>query len=64
MELAGKMGVVGYVGKASGMDYDLRRDHAYAPYDQLSVDSSVYQEGDVAQRVQVRADEIYYSLQP
>ena len=62
-ELAGKMGVVGYVGKASGMDYDLRRDHAYAPYDQLSVDSSVYQEGDVAQRVQVRADEIYYSLQ-
>ncbi|HEY9052666.1 MAG TPA: NADH-quinone oxidoreductase subunit C [Gammaproteobacteria bacterium] len=62
-DMAKKMGTVGYVGKASGQDYDLRRDHGYAPYNRLTVQSPVYQEGDVAQRVQVRADEIRYSLQ-
>jgi Ni,Fe-hydrogenase III large subunit/Ni,Fe-hydrogenase III component G len=60
--LARQLGVVGYVGKASGVDYDLRRDHRYAPYDQLHVESPCLTAGDVAARVQVRAGEIRDSL--
>ena len=59
---ARRLGAVGYVGKASGVDYDLRRDHAYAPYHRLKVQSPLYTTGDVASRVQVRADEIGHSL--
>ena len=61
-ETARVLGVVGYVGKASGMDYDLRRDHAYAPYDRLRVASPCLQAGDVAARLQVRAEEIRHAL--
>lgn len=57
-----RLGALGYVGKASGHDYDVRRDHAYAPYNQLRVDSPCLQEGDVAARVQIRAIEIRHSL--
>jgi Ni,Fe-hydrogenase III large subunit len=61
-EEARKIGVVGYVGKASGIDYDLRRDHGYAPYDQMEVETPCLEAGDVAARVQVRAEEIRHSL--
>jgi Ni,Fe-hydrogenase III large subunit len=61
-ELAKKIGAVGYVGKASGIDFDLRRDHAYAPYHRIEVQSPCYQQGDVATRLQVRADEINNSV--
>lgn len=61
-ETAVTLGVVGYLGKASGQDHDLRRDHAYAPYDRLAVNSPCLQAGDVAARVQVRAAEIRDSL--
>ncbi len=61
-EMAQKLGVTGYVGKASGIDYDLRRDHGYAPYNRLQVESPSYHYGDVAARVRVRADEIQHSL--
>jgi Ni,Fe-hydrogenase III large subunit len=61
-EMAKQLGVVGYVGKASGIDFDLRRDHGYAPYNQLQVQSPCYQQGDVAARLQVRADEINNSI--
>jgi len=60
--VAQELGVTGYVGKASGQDYDVRRDHGYAPYDGLDVSSSCLTEGDVAARLQVRADEIHDSL--
>ncbi len=61
-EMARKLGVVGYVGKASGIDYDLRRDHVYQPYNRLNVESPCYRQGDVATRMKVRADEISHSL--
>ena len=61
-ETAKRLGVLGYVGKASGQDYDARRDHAYAPYDQFRVESACLSAGDVAARVQVRAQEIEQSL--
>jgi Ni,Fe-hydrogenase III large subunit len=61
-EAAKRLGTVGYVGKASGVDYDARRDHKYAPYGQLPVKSPCLTAGDVAARVRVRADEIRNSL--
>jgi Ni,Fe-hydrogenase III large subunit len=61
-EAARRLGVTGYVGKASGVDYDVRRDHAYAPYDRLTVKSPCLTAGDVAARVQVRASEIRHTL--
>jgi Ni,Fe-hydrogenase III large subunit len=62
LDTAKRLGVLGYVGKASGQDYDVRRDHRYAPYDQLSLVSPCLTAGDVAARVQVRALEIQQSL--
>jgi Ni,Fe-hydrogenase III large subunit/NADH:ubiquinone oxidoreductase subunit C len=62
-EQARRLGVIGFVGKASGVDYDVRRDQAYAPYDSLQVTSPCLTSGDVASRLQVRAEEIRHSLQ-
>ena len=61
-EAARELGVIGYVGKASGLDYDVRRDHGYAPYDRLSVPSPCLKGGDVAARVDIRAAEIRHSV--
>ena len=61
-EQAEMLGAIGYVGKASGQDYDVRRDSPYAPYDQLDVEVPVYHAGDVAARAKVRADEVVISL--
>jgi Ni,Fe-hydrogenase III large subunit len=61
-ETARELGVLGYVGKASGQDYDVRRDHGYAPYDDMKVKSPCLMDGDVAARLQIRAEEIRHSL--
>jgi len=61
-ELAAILGVTGFVGKASGVDYDVRRDHAYAPYDSLDPSSPLSRAGDVAARLQIRVEEIHHSL--
>lgn len=52
----------GYVGRASGLDHDLRRDSPCAPYDRLDVEVPVETAGDVAARVRVRVREIEVSL--
>jgi len=62
LELAKEFGALGYVGRASGVGFDARRDAPYAPYDRLSVAVPVYHYGDVAARVKVRAEEILASL--
>jgi len=59
---ARRFGVTGYVGRASNLQDDLRRDAPYAPYDRLSVEVPAYREGDVAKRVRVRGEEILVSL--
>ncbi len=56
------LGIVGVSGRASGVDRDLRRDHPYAAYDEVSFDVPVYQEGDVFSRMLVRVDEIRQSM--
>ncbi len=62
VELAARFGCVGYVGRASGQDFDVRRDAAYAPYDKLDITVPVFTAGDVAARMQVRIEEIRVSL--
>ncbi len=57
-EVARAFGALGYVGRASGQAFDLRRDAPYPPYDRLTVEVPVYLDGDVAARVKVRAREI------
>jgi Ni,Fe-hydrogenase III large subunit len=56
-EYAKALGCLGYVGRASGIDLDVRRDAPYAPYDRLKVTVPAYHYGDVAARVRVRAEE-------
>lgn len=61
-EQAALLGVVGFVGKASGQGFDVRHNTAYAPYDQMEVRVPAYHAGDVAARARIRADETGISL--
>jgi Ni,Fe-hydrogenase III large subunit/NADH:ubiquinone oxidoreductase subunit C len=61
-EQAAELGAVGYVGKASGQAFDVRRDMPYAPYDDFEIAVPSYRAGDVAARAKVRAEEIQGSL--
>ena len=62
VELAARFGCVGYVGRASGQDFDVRRDAPYAPYDRFDVAAPVFTSGDVAARMHVRFEELRVSL--
>jgi len=55
-------GVVGIVGRASGMDQDVRRDRPFAAYGELGVNVALYRYGDVRARLRVRMDEIHESI--
>ncbi len=59
---AERLGVLGYLGRASNLQDDLRRDAPYPPYDRLRVEVPAYLDGDVAKRVRVRGEEIIVSL--
>jgi NADH-quinone oxidoreductase subunit D len=48
----------GPVLRASGVDWDLRRDQPYLAYDQVDFNVPVYAEGDVYARYRVRVDEM------
>jgi Ni,Fe-hydrogenase III large subunit/Ni,Fe-hydrogenase III component G len=54
---AREMQVVGLVGRASGIDADLRRDAPFAAYGELDAAVAVRGAGDVLARTQVRLDE-------
>ncbi len=56
------LGCLGYVGRASGVDKDVRRDRPYAPYDRLAVKVPTSTVGDVATRVKIRVLEIQASF--
>ena len=60
--LARKLGLIGLAGRASGQSWDIRCDHAYAPYDKLAVRMQGRLQGDVAARVAVRFEETLESL--
>jgi Ni,Fe-hydrogenase III large subunit len=61
-ELAALWGAGGFVGRASGRDFDARREHAYPPYHRLSFEVPVREQGDVDARVRVRVGEIEQSM--
>ncbi|MEZ5820603.1 MAG: NADH-quinone oxidoreductase subunit C [Bradyrhizobium sp.] len=52
----------GYVGRASGRAFDVRRNLAYAPYDKMRFDVPALDAGDVNARVWIRIREIEQSL--
>ncbi len=61
-ELAGAYGTVGYVGRASGQSFDVRKDAVYAPYDQVTFKVAVESQGDIASRFWVRHKELNAAL--
>ena len=61
-DLARWFGAGGIVGRASGRDFDARRDHPYPPYDRIHFKVPTRAEGDVNARLWVRIDEVYESL--
>jgi NADH-quinone oxidoreductase subunit D len=52
----------GPVLRASGVDWDLRRDQPYLSYDQIDFEIPVYDEGDVYARYRVHMDEMRESV--
>lgn len=61
-ETAALLGTLGYVGRASSQNFDVRRDISYAPYDKFNLIVPCYTAGDVAARLKIRADEIIIAL--
>lgn len=55
-------GARGIAARASGVDFDLRRDHPYAAYGSLPVEVKTKSSGDVRARFSVRVLELYESL--
>jgi Ni,Fe-hydrogenase III large subunit/Ni,Fe-hydrogenase III component G len=61
-DYAEKFGAAGYVGRASGRNFDARKAVAYAPYDNLDFAVPVLLEGDVNARVWIRIHEVEQSF--
>ena len=55
-------GAGGYVGRASGREFDARKHPGYAPYDELDFDVPVLTQGDVNARLWIRVAEVEQSL--
>ncbi len=60
--LARQFAAGGYVGRASGRNFDARRTPGYAPYGELDFEVPVVQAGDVNARVWIRIREVDQSL--
>jgi len=61
-ETAAAFGTLGYVGRASDQDFDVRRDAPYSPYDQVTFKVALEDKGDIASRFWVRYKEINAAL--
>ncbi len=61
-ETAAALGALGFVGRASGQTFDVRKDAPYPPYDRLEVRVPVEQQGDVSSRFWVRYKELRVAL--
>jgi Ni,Fe-hydrogenase III large subunit len=60
-KLASQYAAPGFVGRASGRDFDARKTPGYAPYDRLDFTVPVLTDGDVNARLWVRIREIEQS---
>lgn len=54
--------VMGVVGRASGIDRDIRRDRPFAAYHEFQPKVALYRYGDVRARMRVRLDEVHESM--
>ncbi|HEY8128883.1 MAG TPA: NADH-quinone oxidoreductase subunit C [Hyphomicrobium sp.] len=61
-ELARSFGAGGYVGRASGRNFDARRYPGYRPYEALAFDVPLRTDGDVNARIWIRIGEIEQSI--
>ena len=61
--LAFEYGCGGYIGRASGRDFDTRRGFPYSPYDELRFEVPLLTQGDVNARVWIRIREVEQSLE-
>ena len=61
-DLAQQFGASGYVGRASGRNFDARKVPGYAPYDRLTFTVPVLTAGDVNARVWIRIREVEQSV--
>ena len=61
-ELATKLRTVGPIARASGVKYDVRKNHPYAAYNKIKMRVPVEMGGDVAARFKVRKEEISESI--
>jgi len=61
-DLARQFGAGGYIGRASGRNFDARKVPGYAPYDQLDFSVPIFTAGDVDARIWVRIREVEQSL--
>lgn len=57
-DLARRLGLIGFAGRASGISFDARVDLPSPPYDLLEPRKVVQEAGDVAARVAIRFDEL------
>jgi len=55
-------GITGPGMRATGIDFDMRRDRPYGGYDQFDFEVPVYHNGDCFDRAMIRVDEIVQSL--
>jgi NADH-quinone oxidoreductase subunit D len=62
-EQIGQYGVSGPIARASGVDFDLRRDEPYLAYGELDVPVVTRTEGDCMARFQCLLEQVYVSLQ-
>jgi len=60
--LARRFAAGGFVGRASGRDFDTRRDLTYAPYNRMAFDIPTRTDGDVNARIWIRIEEVRQSL--
>jgi Ni,Fe-hydrogenase III large subunit len=61
-DFARRFGAGGFVGRASGRDFDARRNAPYPPYDRLTFEVPALEAGDVDARVWIRIREVEQSL--
>ena len=61
-KLAAALGALGFVGRASGQNFDVRKDIPYPPYDHLNVQVPMESQGDVSSRFWVRYKELRVCL--
>jgi len=62
-KIAGDLGLLGYVARASGINVDARRDHPFAAYGDLKFKVPVLETGDVFARTMLRVEEVRQSVE-